>query len=96
MKGVDFHPTEPWLLTGHYNGTVNIYKHEKTGAITVQSNTFEVAEVPVRCVESRKDVGSSLAPTTVHPTVSIVSTISDDMSVKALDWDKGWKNIQSK
>ncbi|KAK7030725.1 coatomer subunit beta [Favolaschia claudopus] len=45
VKGVDFHPTEPWLLTGLYNGTVNIYNHE-TGAIV---KTFEVSEVPVRC-----------------------------------------------
>ncbi|KAF5321445.1 hypothetical protein D9619_000081 [Psilocybe cf. subviscida] len=47
VKGVDFHPTEPWLLTGLYNGSVNIYNHE-TGAIV---KTFEVAEVPVRCVK---------------------------------------------
>ncbi|KAF8888138.1 coatomer protein [Gymnopilus junonius] len=47
VKGVDFHPTEPWVLTGLYNGTVNIYNHE-TGAIV---KTFEVSEVPVRCVK---------------------------------------------
>ncbi|KNZ72668.1 Coatomer subunit beta', partial [Termitomyces sp. J132] len=47
VKGVDFHPTEPWLLTGLYNGSVNIYNHE-TGVIV---KTFEVAEVPVRCVK---------------------------------------------
>ncbi|KAF8165977.1 coatomer protein [Crassisporium funariophilum] len=47
VKGVDFHPTEPWLLTGLYNGTVNIYNHE-TGALI---KSFEVAEVPVRCVK---------------------------------------------
>lgn len=46
VKGIDFHPTEPWLLTGLYNGTVNIYNHD-TGALV---KTFEVAEVPVRCV----------------------------------------------
>ncbi|PCH40710.1 coatomer beta' subunit [Wolfiporia cocos MD-104 SS10] len=45
VKGVDFHPTEPWLLTGLYNGTVNVYNYE-TGAIV---KTFEVSEVPVRC-----------------------------------------------
>ncbi|TFK63457.1 coatomer protein [Pluteus cervinus] len=47
VKDVDFHPTEPWLLAGLYNGTVNIYNHE-TGAIV---KTFEVAECPVRCVK---------------------------------------------
>lgn len=34
------------MLTGLYNGTVNIYNHE-TGALV---KTFEVSEVPVRCV----------------------------------------------
>jgi coatomer subunit beta' len=47
VKGVDFHPTEPWILTGLYNGTVNIYNHE-TGALI---KTFEVSEVPARCVK---------------------------------------------
>ena len=46
VKAVDFHPTEPWLIAGLYNGSVNIYDHE-TGAVV---KTFEVAEVPVRCV----------------------------------------------
>ncbi|KIJ57284.1 hypothetical protein M422DRAFT_57615 [Sphaerobolus stellatus SS14] len=46
VKSVDFHPTEPWLLSGLYNGSVIIYNHE-TGAVV---KTFEVAEVPVRCV----------------------------------------------
>jgi WD40 repeat protein len=45
VKGVDFHPTGPWLLAGLYNGTVNIYNHE-TGAVVTM---FEVAEIPVRC-----------------------------------------------
>ena len=30
----------------------------------------------------------------VHPTASIVLTGSDDMAIKAWDWDKQWKNIQ--
>jgi coatomer subunit beta' len=30
----------------------------------------------------------------VHPTASIVLTGSDDMTIKAWDWDKQWKNIQ--
>ncbi|KAJ3570475.1 hypothetical protein NP233_g4378 [Leucocoprinus birnbaumii] len=47
VKGVDFHPTEPWLLTGLYNGTVNIYNLD-SGAVI---KTFEVADVPVRCVK---------------------------------------------
>ncbi|WFD42995.1 Coatomer subunit beta' [Malassezia psittaci] len=46
VKAVDFHPTEPWLLVGLYNGSVHIWNYE-TGASV---KTFEVADVPVRCV----------------------------------------------
>lgn len=28
VKSVDFHPTEPWLLAGLYNGNVFIWNHE--------------------------------------------------------------------
>lgn len=31
---------------------------------------------------------------TVHPTASVVLTASDDMTIKAWDWDKGWKCVQ--
>ncbi|KAF6750989.1 coatomer protein [Ephemerocybe angulata] len=47
VKAVDFHPTEPWLLTALYNGSVNIYNHN-TGALV---RSFEVAEGPVRCAK---------------------------------------------
>jgi len=46
VKGVDFHPTEPWLLTGLYNGSASIYSLD-SGAVI---KSFEVADVPVRCV----------------------------------------------
>ncbi|EJU06310.1 coatomer beta' subunit [Dacryopinax primogenitus] len=46
VKSVDFHPEEPWLLAGLYNGSVHIYNYETEALI----KTFEVAEVPVRCV----------------------------------------------
>lgn len=46
VKSVDFHPTEPWLLAGLYSGSVNIWNYE-TGSLV---KTFEVSEVPVRCV----------------------------------------------
>jgi WD40 repeat protein len=55
VKGTDFHPTEPWLLTGLYNGSVNIYNHETLAGALVK--TFEVSNVPVPCVKfiSRKN-----------------------------------------
>jgi WD40 repeat protein len=31
---------------------------------------------------------------TVHPTLSLVLTGSDDMTIKAWDWDKGWRCVQ--
>ncbi|KAF8324305.1 coatomer beta [Cantharellus anzutake] len=47
VKSVDFHPTEPWVLAGLYNGTAHIYNIDSGASI----RSFEVAEVPVRCVQ---------------------------------------------
>ncbi|KAH7343226.1 coatomer protein [Rhizoctonia solani] len=96
VKSVDLHPTEPWLLTGLYNGQVNIYNTETSALI----KTFEVAEVPVRCVRfiTRKSClrghPDYIRCLSVHPTASLVLTGSDDMTIKAWDWDKGWKCVQ--
>ncbi|CDZ98718.1 coatomer beta subunit [Phaffia rhodozyma] len=46
VKSVDFHPTEPHVIAGLYNGSVNIWNYV-TGALV---KTFEVTDVPVRCV----------------------------------------------
>ncbi|KAF8733449.1 hypothetical protein AX14_003844 [Amanita brunnescens Koide BX004] len=47
VKAVDYHPTEPWLLTGLYNGSVSILNRD-TGTVI---KSFEVSDVPVRCVK---------------------------------------------
>ncbi|KAG9244405.1 coatomer WD associated region-domain-containing protein [Calycina marina] len=44
VKGIDFHPIEPWILTTLYNGHVYIWSYE-TQAIV---KTFELTDVPVR------------------------------------------------
>jgi coatomer subunit beta' len=44
VKGVDFHPTEPWILTSLYSGVVQIWSID-TGAII---KSFEITDVPVR------------------------------------------------
>ncbi len=43
--------------------------------------TFEAHPDYIRCLA-------------VHPSASIVITGSDDVTIKAWDWEKGWKNIQ--
>lgn len=44
VKCVDFHPTEPWMLTSLYNGNVFIWNYETEKMI----KTFEVSASPVR------------------------------------------------
>ncbi|KAK9066084.1 hypothetical protein SSX86_015486 [Deinandra increscens subsp. villosa] len=44
VKAVDLHPTEPWILTSLYSGTVCIWDYQ-TQAI---AKSFEVTELPVR------------------------------------------------
>ncbi|KAG5965200.1 hypothetical protein E4U58_002915 [Claviceps cyperi] len=44
VKGVDFHPQEPWILTTLYSGQVYIWSYETQQTV----KTFELTEVPVR------------------------------------------------
>ncbi|KAK2746644.1 hypothetical protein FQN57_002988 [Myotisia sp. PD_48] len=44
VKGIDFHPTEPWILTTLYSGHVYIWSYETQSVI----KTFELTDVPVR------------------------------------------------
>ncbi|KAI9795035.1 MAG: hypothetical protein M1816_000055 [Peltula sp. TS41687] len=44
VKGIDFHPSEPWILTTLYSGHANIWSYETQAII----KTFELTDVPVR------------------------------------------------
>ncbi|TWU71101.1 hypothetical protein ED733_000658 [Metarhizium rileyi] len=44
VKGVDFHPQEPWILTTLYSGHAYIWSYETQQTV----KTFELTEVPVR------------------------------------------------
>ncbi|RKO97028.1 Coatomer, beta' subunit, partial [Caulochytrium protostelioides] len=44
VKAMDFHPTEPWVLSALYNGTVFIWNHETQALV----KTFEVTDKPIR------------------------------------------------
>ncbi|KAI8462483.1 MAG: coatomer WD associated region-domain-containing protein [Monoraphidium minutum] len=44
VKGVDLHPTEPWLLANLYNGNVYLWNYNDSTLV----KSFEVTELPVR------------------------------------------------
>ncbi|ODV96815.1 hypothetical protein PACTADRAFT_65370 [Pachysolen tannophilus NRRL Y-2460] len=44
VKGIDFHPTEPWILTTLYSGKLEIWAYD-TGA---KVKSIDVCDVPVR------------------------------------------------
>ncbi|KAH9566824.1 hypothetical protein CY35_04G149400 [Sphagnum magellanicum] len=52
VKCVDLHPTEPWILSTLYTGTVCIWNHQNQTLV----KSFEVTELPVRSAKfiSRK------------------------------------------
>ncbi|XP_071733464.1 coatomer subunit beta'-2-like [Rutidosis leptorrhynchoides] len=52
VKSVDLHPTEPWILTSLYSGTVCIWDYQSQ----TMTKSFEVTELPVRSAKfvSRK------------------------------------------
>ncbi|KAI9208226.1 coatomer WD associated region-domain-containing protein [Polychytrium aggregatum] len=47
VKALDYHPTEPWLLTALYNGNVYIWNHETQTIV----KTFETTDLPVRAAK---------------------------------------------
>ncbi|GMC22483.1 unnamed protein product [Saccharomyces cerevisiae] len=44
VKGIDFHPTEPWVLTTLYSGRVELWNYETQ----VEVRSIQVTETPVR------------------------------------------------
>ena len=44
VKGVDLHPSEPWLLANLYNGSVHIWNYQDQTLV----KSFEVTDLPVR------------------------------------------------
>ncbi|CAI4062099.1 hypothetical protein N7582_002046 [Saccharomyces uvarum] len=44
VKGIDFHPTEPWVLTTLYSGRVEIWNYETQ----IEVRSIQVTETPVR------------------------------------------------
>ena len=47
VKGLDVHPTEPWLVTSLYSGHVCIWNYVENTLV----NSFEVTDLPVRTVK---------------------------------------------
>ncbi|RLV96534.1 Coatomer subunit beta' [Spathaspora sp. JA1] len=44
VKGIDFHPSEPWILTTLYNGKVEIWSYATNSIV----KSIQVTELPVR------------------------------------------------
>ena len=44
IKGVELHPTEPWILANLYSGNVYVWNHQTNTLV----KSFEVTELPVR------------------------------------------------
>lgn len=47
VKALDFHPTEPYVLAGLYNGQVKIWNYVDGTEV----KSFDVSDVPVRAVK---------------------------------------------
>ena len=43
VKGIDFHPTEPWILTTLYNGKIEIWSYATNSLV----KSIQVTELPV-------------------------------------------------
>ncbi|KAM4058805.1 coatomer WD associated domain-containing protein [Hirsutella rhossiliensis] len=101
VKGIDFHPHEPWILTTLYSGHAYIWSYETQQIV----KTFELTDVPVRAGRfvSRKNwivCGSDdfqLRVYNYNTSEKITSFEAHPDYIRAIalwDWDKGWKCVQ--
>ena len=47
VKGVELHPTEPWILANLYTGNIYIWNHQTNSLV----KSFEVTELPTRAAK---------------------------------------------
>jgi WD40 repeat protein len=59
VKSLDFHPTEPWVLTCLYNGNVYIWNYDNQ----VHTHTHTYIHTYIRACRQTLTGGRGLAPT---------------------------------
>ncbi|EFQ99936.1 coatomer subunit beta [Nannizzia gypsea CBS 118893] len=101
VKGIDFHPTEPWSIIKTFELTDVPVRAGRFIArknwIVCGSDDFQLrvynynTSEKIISFEAHPDYIRSIA---VHPTHPFVLTASDDMTIKLWDWDKSWKCVQ--
>ncbi|PWZ20311.1 Coatomer subunit beta'-2 [Zea mays] len=104
VKSVDLHPTEPWILSSLYSGSVCVWNYQTQvvrSAKFIARKQWVVAGaddmfIRVYNYNTMDKVKVFEAHTdyircvAVHPTQPFVLSSSDDMLIKLWDWDKGW------
>ncbi|PGH27046.1 hypothetical protein AJ80_01231 [Polytolypa hystricis UAMH7299] len=101
VKGIDFHPTEPWAIIKTFELTDVPVRAGRFIArknwIVCGSDDFQLrvynynTSEKITSFEAHPDYIRSIV---VHPTQPFVLTASDDMTIKLWDWEKGWKCVQ--
>ncbi|KKZ66653.1 hypothetical protein EMCG_00216 [[Emmonsia] crescens] len=101
VKGIDFHPTEPWSIIKTFELTDVPVRAGRFIArknwIVCGSDDFQLrvynynTSEKITSFEAHPDYIRSIV---VHPTQPFVLTASDDMTIKLWDWDKAWKCVQ--
>ncbi|OJD15565.1 hypothetical protein AJ78_04188 [Emergomyces pasteurianus Ep9510] len=101
VKGIDFHPTEPWSIIKTFELTDVPVRAGRFIArknwIVCGSDDFQLrvynynTSEKITSFEAHPDYIRSIV---VHPSQPFVLTASDDMTIKLWDWDKAWKCVQ--
>uniref|UniRef100_A0A0E0LD46 Coatomer subunit beta' n=1 Tax=Oryza punctata TaxID=4537 RepID=A0A0E0LD46_ORYPU len=97
VKSVDLHPTEPWIMSSLYSGSVCIWNYQTQQWVVAGADDMFIRVYnyntmdKVKVFEAHTDYIRCVA---VHPTLPYVLSSSDDMLIKLWDWDKGWMCTQ--
>ncbi|KAF5105051.1 hypothetical protein DV451_000212 [Geotrichum candidum] len=102
VKGIDFHPTEPWAIVRTIEVSDVPVRAGRFIArknwIVVGSDDYQIrvfnynTSEKVAQFEAHPDYIRALA---VHPTQPLVISGADDASIKMWNWEQGWRQVRS-
>ncbi|KAK6596477.1 coatomer wd associated region [Botrytis cinerea] len=93
VKGIDFHPVEPWILTTLYSGHVYIWSYETQVNVPVRAGRFIARKNWIVC--GSDDFQLRVYNYNTSEKITTFEAHPDYIRAIVLwDWDKGWKCVQ--
>ncbi|CAD6254130.1 unnamed protein product [Miscanthus lutarioriparius] len=99
MVSMDVHPTEPWIVTGHFNGYVCMWNYQTKAMQWIvagggDGRIYVYSYNTMKRVKSFRALSNQITSLAIHPTEPYVLSASYDLVIKMWDWENGWKSTR--